>query len=106
MPLFLLNWALLDGELPTELEPRTSSSIVHLAVFGSALEFMLYYHVLRHVEASRVALITLMTPVLPLFLGQAVNGETIGPRELSGTALILAGLACYQWGERWIERRA
>ena len=106
VPLFLLNWALLDGELPTELEPRTTLSIVYLAVFGSALGFILYYHVLRHVEASRVSLITLVTPVLALFLGQEVNGETIGPRELAGTAVILAGLACYQWGDRWIERRA
>ncbi len=110
-PLFLLNWALLnwallEGELPTELEPRTTLSIVHLAVFGSALGFILYYHVLGHVEASRVALITPMTPVLARFLGQEVNGETIGPRELAGTAVILAGLACYQRGDRWIERRA
>jgi drug/metabolite transporter (DMT)-like permease len=55
VPLFLLNWALLDGELPTELEPRTTLSIVYLAVFGSALGFILQHHVLRHVEASRVA---------------------------------------------------
>jgi drug/metabolite transporter (DMT)-like permease len=57
------------------------------------------------VEASRVALIALVTPVLALFLGQ-VNGETIGPRELVGTAVILAGLVCYQWEDRWVERRA
>ncbi len=46
VPLYLLNWALLDGALPTELEPRTTLSIVYLAVFGSALGFILYYHVL------------------------------------------------------------
>jgi len=42
VPLFLLNWVLLDGHLPTELEPRTTWSIVYLAVFGSALGFILY----------------------------------------------------------------
>jgi len=62
--------------------------------------------VLRHVEASRVALITLVTPVIALVLGHEVNGETIGPRELAGTAVILTGLACYQWGDRWLRRRA
>ncbi len=75
-------------------------------VFGSALGFILYFYVLRRVEASRVALITLVTPVLALFLGQEVNGETIGTRELTGTAVILTGLAFYQWGDRWLERRA
>jgi drug/metabolite transporter (DMT)-like permease len=62
--------------------------------------------VLRRVEASRVALITLVTPVIALLLGQEMNGEDIGPREMVGTAIILAGLACYEWGDRWIERRA
>lgn len=106
VPLFVLNWAVLDGHLPSELAPRTAWSIVYLAVFGSALGFILYFHVLRHVEASRVALITLVTPVIALFLGHEVNGETIGPRELVGTVVILAGLACYQWGDRWIGSRA
>jgi drug/metabolite transporter (DMT)-like permease len=44
--------------------------------------------------------------VIALFLGQEVNGETFGPRELAGTAVILTGLASYQWGDRWIRRRA
>lgn len=52
-----------------------------------------------------MALITLMTPVLALFLSQYANGEIVGPRELMGTAVIMAGLACYQWGDRWLERR-
>ncbi len=106
VPLFLANWAVLDGHLPSELAPRTAWSIVYLAVFGSALGFILYFYVLRHVEASRVALITLVTPVIALFLGHEVNGETIGPRELAGTAIILIGLACYQLGDRWSGRRA
>jgi drug/metabolite transporter (DMT)-like permease len=61
---------------------------------------------LGHVEASQVALITLMTPVIALFLGHEVNGETIGPRALAGTAVILTGLACYRRGDHWIRRRA
>ena len=30
---------------------------------------------------------------------------TGGAGELAGAAVILAGLACYQWGERWLARR-
>lgn len=105
VPLFLLNWGMLDGTLPAELDSRTAWSIVYLAVFGSALGFVLYFYVLRHVEASRVALITLVTPVIALFLGQEANGETVGARELVGTIVILAGLACYQWGDRFKTSR-
>jgi drug/metabolite transporter (DMT)-like permease len=106
VPLFVLSWAVLDGQLPSALAPRATRFIVYLAVFGSALGFIPYFHVLRHVEASRIALITLVAPLLALFLGHEVNGEAIGPRELAGTAVILTGFACYQWGDRWLRRRA
>jgi len=106
VPLFLLGWAIQDGHIPTQLDARTSWSIVYLAVFGSAFGFILYYYVLRRVEASRVALITLVTPVIALFLGRQLNSESIGPQELVGTAAILAGLVGYQWGEHWLQRIA
>jgi drug/metabolite transporter (DMT)-like permease len=61
--------------------------------------------VLHRLEASRVALITLVTPVIALFLGRYLNGEVVDAGELAGAAVILAGLACYQWGERWLARR-
>lgn len=104
VPLFVLNWGLHGGQLPAQLDQRTVWSIVYLAVLGSALGFILYYYVLHRVEASRVALITLVTPMIALFLGNYLNAEVVGMRELIGTAAILAGLACYQWGERLLAR--
>ena len=101
-PLFLATWALGDGAWPSEIAPRAAWSILYLGVLGSALGFILYYHVLARMAASRVALITLITPVLALVLGHFANGEPIGAREVAGTAIILAGLALYQWGERLI----
>jgi drug/metabolite transporter (DMT)-like permease len=98
VPLFALNWLLFDGQWPSAIEARSAWAIVYLAVFGSALGFILYYYVLRHLEASRVALITLMTPLLALFLGQSINHEQISVQEWFGTAVVLFGLACYQWG--------
>jgi len=106
VPLFLMSWGMLDGRLPPGLEPRTTWAIAYLAVVGSVLGFVLYFYVLRCVEANRVALITLVTPVIALFLGQEINGEDIGRRTLMETAIILAGLACYHWGDHWFGRRA
>lgn len=105
VPLFVANWVLLDGEIPTEIGPRTGWAIVYLAVVGSTLGFILYFYVLRHVEASRVALITLMTPVMALFLGHYANGEIITTETWFGTAAILTGLMCFQWGDRWSRTR-
>jgi drug/metabolite transporter (DMT)-like permease len=97
LPLFGLVWWLAEGSVPDDLPPRAGAAIVYLGVFGSVLGFALYYYVIRHMEAGRVALITLVTPVLALLLGQSLNGEDIGPRVWLGTALIVGGLVLHQW---------
>lgn len=99
-PAYLVCWWLFDGRLPEELPLRTLGSIAYLSVFGSVLGFMLYYYLLRHVEASKTALITLVTPVLALLLGAALNAEHLGWKVWLGTLLILTGLACHYWGGR------
>lgn len=99
-PLFLLAWWLSGAQLPQALPLRTSLSIGYLALFGSVLGFGMYYYVLRHMEAGRVALITLVTPVMALLLGSLLNGEPVDAPVYIGSALILAGLASYQWGAR------
>jgi len=106
VPLFVLDWVLLDGQVPMALPPRTAWSILYLAVFGSALGFILYYYLLRRVQASRVALITLLTPVLALMLGQALNGETVSSRTALGSGAILAGLALFHWDAVFLSRKA
>lgn len=105
VPLFVATWVSLDGEIPRQIGPRTGWAILYLAVVGSTLGFILYFYVLRHVEASRVALITLVTPVMALFLGHYANDEVITTETWFGTATILTGLACFQWGDRWQRNR-
>jgi drug/metabolite transporter (DMT)-like permease len=59
--------------------------------------FTLYYYVIKHLDAGRVALIMLVTPVAALLLGQTLNAEFIPGRGWMGIALIGAGLALYEW---------
>lgn len=98
LPLFGLLWWATDGSVPSDLPARSAGAIVYLGVFGSVLGFALYYYVIKHLDAGRVALITLVTPVLALLLGNLLNGEEIGLRVWLGAALITFGLALYQWG--------
>lgn len=95
--LFVVSWLLLDGALPLAITPRSSWAIVYLGVFGSVLGFNFYYYVIKHVEAGQIALITLITPVSALFLGQMLNGEQIQPSVWFGAACILFGLLTHQW---------
>jgi drug/metabolite transporter (DMT)-like permease len=96
LPLFGLVWWLTDGHVPVAMPARTGAAIVYLGVFGSVLGFALYYYVVKHLETGKVALITLVTPVMALLLGSLLNGESVGARVWAGTALIGVGLSLHQ----------
>jgi len=97
-PLYLLTWVIVDqATLPTEIPLRAGLSILYLGVFGSVVGFILFFYILRHLHAGRVALVTLITPVIALMIGQTFNHEVIGQQVFSGTLLILLGLVLYQW---------
>jgi len=101
-PLYLVTWLLFSDGWPEDISSRTALSISYLAVFGSVLGFIMYFYVLKHIDASRVALVTLLTPVLALLLGQGLNNETINPAVWVGTFCILVGMSVYQWGARLV----
>lgn len=96
MPLFVAAWWLADGRVPTSLPLRSEAAIVYLGVFGSVLGFALYYYIIKHVAAGKVALITLVTPVLALLLGNWLNGEAVPLRVWLGAGCISLGLALHQ----------
>lgn len=96
VPLYLVTWWLADGVVPRLLPARAVLSIVYLGVVGSAIGFVLYYYVLKRLAAGRVALITLVTPVTALLLGNVLNDERPGLEVWAGTAVILLGLVMYQ----------
>ncbi len=96
LPLFGLLWLGSGGLWPQDVPIRALGAIVYLGVFGSVIGFALYYYVIRHLDTARVALITLITPVLALLLGRFLNGETVALRLWLGTLMILAGLVLHQ----------
>jgi len=101
VPMYLLVWWLIDGAIPQDMPIRAVSSIIYLGIFGSVLGYMFYFYTLRHVSASNVALITLVTPVTALLIGQAFNGEQVTATVWFGTALIILGLTLNQWESRF-----
>ena len=112
-PFFIMNFVLMQS-WPHQIDTITIASIVYLAILGSAVGFPLYFYLLKKLSAERVALIALITPVTALLVGAYFNGEVIGSKVWLGTALILAGLALYEygkhlpftrkWQKRWNQR--
>ncbi|NOZ52978.1 MAG: DMT family transporter [Gammaproteobacteria bacterium] len=99
-PVYIITWLLVDGgEVPHEIPLRAGASMVYLGVLATVVGFSLYYYVLSKVEANRVALLTLITPVLALLVGQWFNDEQISLNVWLGTLCILTALTLHQWGD-------
>ncbi len=103
-PLFLLTWLIFDGHVPEQIPAQAGMAMLYLGVFGSALGFTLYFFLLKKLEANRVSLITLLTPVLALMIGQTLNGEIISVEVLFGSSLIVLGLVMHLWGDRLLAQ--
>lgn len=97
VPLYLATWCVSGNIWPAEISPTSLASILYLGAIATTLGFALYYFVLTQVPATRVALITLVTPVLSLLIGNAINHEPLSIRIFSGAGLIMGALLLHQY---------
>jgi drug/metabolite transporter (DMT)-like permease len=105
LPLFIVNWLLLDGSVNiNDWYLRSIWATIYLGVFGSLIGFFAYFFVLQKLTASTVALITLITPVIALSLGVIFNNEVLTVKIILGAFLVISGLAIYHWGEMLVKK--
>jgi drug/metabolite transporter (DMT)-like permease len=72
----------------------------YLVSCGSLLGFVLYFYILKYLPTARVALITLIAPVLAMLWGNLLKGEVMTITSLLGCFALLLALALYQWHQR------
>ncbi|MDO9169528.1 MAG: DMT family transporter [Methylobacter sp.] len=100
LPLYLMTWAVFDGYWPTEISPVNLAAIIYLGAIATTFGFVLYYYLLLKQSASKVALVTLVSPVMALLLGHAVNHEPLTIKVVTGALLILGALLVHALFER------
>ena len=88
-PTALFNWP--------ELKARESAAIVYAATVGSVIGFLLYFYLVRHVDAMKVALIPVITPVFAILIGHYLNHEALSLSLLLGTGVVISGLILFEW---------
>lgn len=90
----------LGGSVPTQWPDSTSwLALGFSAVCGSIVAMLCYFFLLTRIEASSMALATLITPPLALMLGATINHEQFSPHVLLGCGVILGGLLSYYAGD-------
>ncbi|MGZ8193477.1 MAG: DMT family transporter [Methylobacter sp.] len=100
IPPYLLTWAIIDGHWPAALSSINLIAIIYLGVIATTIGFVLYYYLLTRLAATRVALITMISPVLALIIGNSVNNEPLAFKIAAGTFLILAALILHEFFDR------
>jgi drug/metabolite transporter (DMT)-like permease len=81
---------------PWSLAPPGLSSwlaLAGIALFSTALAYLLYFRILAAAGATNVALVTLLVPISTLLLGASILGERLSAAGTVGMLLIGVGLA-------------
>lgn len=80
------------------------AAIAGLALFSTALAYILYFRILATAGAINLLLVTFLIPVSAILLGVLVLGERLQPRHWLGMALVSLGLIAVD-GRLWSALR-
>jgi len=67
-------------------------AVLYLATLGSGIAFYLNHWLLQRLDTWVVGLSALVVPVIAVAVGALAGGESFGPRELAGAALVVIGV--------------
>lgn len=97
--LFLVPAAsLVSPAPPTSVSSRGLLALLYMAVFASALAYLIFYRGLRDLGAARVAALSYFQPLLAIAISVGAAQEALTARILYGGALVLAGVIVAERG--------
>ena len=92
-----LLFGLLDGEAgqvtPSSWSSASLWAMVYLVVFGSLIGYTAYTWLLQHAPVSKAATYAYVNPVVAVFLGWLLLGESVTAGMAVGAALIVVSVA-------------
>ncbi|HUE05656.1 MAG TPA: DMT family transporter [Bryobacteraceae bacterium] len=65
---------------------------IYMALFPSVIAYLIYYHALAHMTASRVSAFSYLQPVFATIMGVVILGESLGAPVIAGGTVILTGV--------------
>lgn len=84
--------------------PAALASVIFQMLMISIVSYLLWFWLLRHYLTSRLMLMTLLTPLVGVVFGSLALHEPMDGRFVTGTGLVLAGIALVN--TQWARRRA
>jgi drug/metabolite transporter (DMT)-like permease len=89
LPLVIIVDQPFNQQMPSQ---QAIGAVVALAVFGTALAFIVYFRLLKRASASYVSMVTYLVPVIGVLLGVLILDEELAWTDLAGFGLIMLGV--------------
>jgi drug/metabolite transporter (DMT)-like permease len=84
----------------TALGRRTLGALLYAAVFAMCVAYTIWYTAVREIGSARTSVYSNLIPIVAMITAVVFLGESLGARQLSGAALVLAGVALTRAGRR------
>ncbi|MCH8927688.1 MAG: EamA family transporter [Candidatus Marinimicrobia bacterium] len=81
-----------DGNAHLIWNINSIGALIYLTLIGSALAFSIHFWMLLHVEATTLSFVTIVSPVVALFLGYIILSENLSGLQFAGSALVIGGV--------------
>lgn len=81
-----------DGDAHLIWNINSIGALIYLTLIGSALAFSIHFWMLLHVEATTLSFVTIVSPVVALFLGYIILSENLSGLQFAGSALVIGGV--------------
>ena len=102
----LLGVGFATGEtLPAQPTLKATLALAYLGVFGSIVAFSAYLYVLKHARPAVATSYAYVNPPVAVLFGVLLAGETVGPFDVVGMVIILAGVAVITLAGRSMRRK-
>ncbi len=88
----LLSSLVLESPSDMVWSPLNIGIILFLAVFGTALAWVSFFYLLQHIEVVKLSFVGFIAPIIAMFMGIIVLGETLPPIVFLGAFLVLLGI--------------
>lgn len=76
----------------SRVSPTGWASLIYMALFPSAICYLIYYYALSHIAASRVSAFLYLQPLIATLLAIGFLGERVTAPILAGGAVIFTGV--------------
>jgi drug/metabolite transporter (DMT)-like permease len=102
LPIIIYSLAVEGNPLSLNWTWRAIISVLYLTIFGTIAAFWLYYWLLSKIESNKAMMISLVTPLIAVIVGNLLLGERLPPQTFFGGTLILASIGLIVFKKRKI----